>query len=937
MALSKVIAALVAALLLSPVAGLITSVEVVETSVGHPTFMSPHSKPIAVRGGHVFVVNTPADTVDVIDTATREVVKRINVGIDPVGIAVRPDGNEVWIANHVSDSVSVIDADPQSVTFLQVIATVQDFDPTTRATRFDEPVGIAFASDDKAYVALSSENQIAVIDTATRRVTRRLPITAQDPRAITVRGDRLYVIPFESNNQTQLSGCIGPIDGDLCTFNGFEHVVANNNVLSLGYDADIVRHPNVPDRDLYVFDTTTDQLVDVVDTVGTLLYGLTVDSNGRVFVTQADARNDANGRAGTRGDGLEELENRAFLNRITSVDCSGGACGELRFIDLEPLPPMHPEPDMTLATPFAIQISDDDSTLVVSAASSNKIFTLDALSGEVSGRVDVDAVPRGIALESADDGSPSRAWVLNAVANTVSVVDVSDTANLTVTDTITLDDPTNPAVKRGRMAFNDAGASTTGTFSCESCHPDGNTDQLLWVLDTPICDVQGCTQIMPRLTMPIRGLRDTAPYHWDGIPGDPYGGNNTANIRGSDPPNCTSEEPESCTRFLVDGSLATTMKMAGDSSVNDEGKPGALSSAERDDMAKFLLSVPYPPAQRRAYDNVMSTQAKTGFRLFHIEGDLQGGPTPNVCGNCHRMPFWVSTNTPGTGMEAPTWRGAYDRWMILPQGRVNMIGFDFYRDITELGVPERNMWAFSWGSRTRFDPVWNMVLEGSTGFSGSFARSVTLNQIHAASEETSNLLEALEEAAAEGGIVLQCEGAFIDGQNTTPVALQFDRLVNGGSYVERTGASAFSRTELVSLATKGEFLGTITARLGNNVDVNHPQPAIWSAGPIQVQRGRQVFPTLTRSDTRMFVSGRHLQRDAKVYVDGRRVYGTVGCQRGVLPDCNDELIVVQLKRLPAEAGMHFLQVQNPDGLFSNDFIFHTTEPGARRGRPVRRQ
>ena len=29
---------------------------------------------------------------------------------DPVGIAVRPDGKEVWVSNHVSDSVSVIDA-----------------------------------------------------------------------------------------------------------------------------------------------------------------------------------------------------------------------------------------------------------------------------------------------------------------------------------------------------------------------------------------------------------------------------------------------------------------------------------------------------------------------------------------------------------------------------------------------------------------------------------------------------------------------------------------------------------------------------------------------------------------------------------------------------------------------------------------------------------
>ena len=40
--------------------------------------------------------------------------------------------------------------------------------------------------------------------------------------------------------------------------------------------------------------------------------------------------------------------------------------------------------------------------------------------------------------------------------------------------------------------------------------------------------------------MPMRGLRDTAPYHWDGVMGDPHGGNNTANINGSIEPDCES-------------------------------------------------------------------------------------------------------------------------------------------------------------------------------------------------------------------------------------------------------------------------------------------------------------------------------------------------------------------------------------------------------------
>ena len=150
-------------------------------------------------------------------------------------------------------------------------------------------------------------------------------------------------------------------------------MVDNNNVLSRGAVVDIVKHPSVPDRDLFVFDTRTDGLLQVVESLGTLLYGIAVDSRGTVYVTQADARNDANGRAGTLGEGLAEMDNRPFLNAITRVDCVSN-CGAPQEIELEPPPPLDPDPGQALATPFAVQISADDSTLVATAAGSNRLF-----------------------------------------------------------------------------------------------------------------------------------------------------------------------------------------------------------------------------------------------------------------------------------------------------------------------------------------------------------------------------------------------------------------------------------------------------------------------------------------------------------------------------------------------------------------------------------
>ena len=264
------------------------------------------------------MANTPSDSVDVIDAKTRKVIRRIPVGIDPVSLALRPDGRELWVANHVSDSVSVIDTNLESRTYLRVVDTVQDLICEPKPPALMNRSALPLPTTRKRTLLFPQKNKIAIIDVRSRKVRRHLNITAQDPRAIVVRNGKLYVIPFESNNKTQLSGGY-KIDGKLVTFNAHEHSIANNNVLSLGHKTDIVKHPRVPDRDLYVFNTKTDQLVKTVSTLGTLLYGLAVDSEGTVFIAQTDARNEVNGRSGTKKHGLKELENRAFLNQITRV------------------------------------------------------------------------------------------------------------------------------------------------------------------------------------------------------------------------------------------------------------------------------------------------------------------------------------------------------------------------------------------------------------------------------------------------------------------------------------------------------------------------------------------------------------------------------------------------------------------------------------------
>ena len=914
--------------------------------IGHPGMASPNAQSIALSpsAGHVYVANTAADTLDIIDADSREIIQRVATGVDPVSVAVRPDGLEVWVSNHVSDSVSVIDVDPESATHYQVVATVQSWDRDKLITDFDEPVGIAFASNEKAYVALSSRNNIAVVDVATRTVTKQLKVRSQEPRALRVRNGKLFVIPFESGNQTQLSGCFG-FNGEmteLCTFDivGALRVNGIDSILSRGFVADIVRNPDTPDRDLFVYDTQDDSLLQEVDTLGTLLYGLAIGSNGQVYVALTEARNTANGKMGTLGHDLKDIENRMFDDQIATLDCSGESCLAPGLFDLHPALPAQPAEGMALATPFGIEISGDDGILVGVAASSSRLFTMDADTGAVLGRVSVGGIPRALALESDAAGAPTRAWVHNVVESSVSLVDVSNPASPTQVHKVMLDDPTHPDVKAGRIAFNNAAASSSGTFSCGSCHPDAHTDQLLWNLGAR-CETEGCDQTQARSTMPVRGLRDTLPLHWDGVPGDPFGGINAiVNESGIDvPPNCTDEH--SCFRDLVNGAQSGTMCDQPDCPEGPSGLKGLLTEAERDAMAIFIRSVPYPPTRSRRFDDQLSSQAWDGFRKFLI-GVSDDKPGCSRAGVCHTLPFWAGTNTPRQGMDAPTFRGIPDRHLLLPNGRAGMWQLHELRTtVNEVewdpadGPDELFSWGVTFGSEVI--PLANRITsgtgpfdyfqlfdEGSMGFSGMFGRQATLDATtlaDGASADTIAMIEQLEVADANTVIDLRAEGVWL--ANDEPVSMLFaDGLYHP---IDDTGMTlpGLTRETLIEDAQDGKLLLTLTGRMGAAVDVDHPQPALWlpALEPENIL-SLQKLPEIAENEPTPSISlfGRHVVEGARVLIDGNVVDATVSCEgAGALPNCDDERITLELAEKPA-VGDHTFQVTTPRGYVSNEVM-----------------
>jgi len=918
----------------------------VHEASGFELFESPQANPIALSpdGARLYVALTTANLVEVYDTATQQRIARVQVGIDPVALAVRPDGGELWVANHVSDSVSVIDTNAASPTLHTVIETI-DVVTAGGVTAFDEPVGVAFASDAKAYVALSSRNEIAIVDAAAYEVVGLLPITAQDPRAIAVRDGRLYVAAFESGNQSELSACSAPDGTEQCTFGINQLLNAGTNPNLPGLPKNVVVDPDVPDRDLFVFDTATDTLVGSVAGVGTLLYGVAVDGAGRVFVANTDARNahlDGNGLAAQPpeglGLGLADLENRTFRNRVTRIDCGGAGCGAPQRVDLEPGPGNAvPVP---LATPYGIQVSGDGSVLVVAASGSDRIATLDAATLAVLDVQDVGANPRGVAFASS--GATGTAYVLNTLGNSVSVVSVGAGGALTPLATFPVAlgwDKTPPAVQRGRIAFHAARASTSGTFSCASCHPDANVDQLLWFIGAE-CTVAGCDQEEQRSTMPVRGLRGTLPLHWDGTLGDPIGGRNgEVGVNGTAPANCSLANGEQeCFRQIVDASLGGVMCEQPGCPTGPSGLAGGLTAAEREELALYLQSVSYPPARSRAASDAVSPLARDGFADFFLDQGGLAGNDFNTCadttGGCHALPLGASTNSVAVGgFEAPTMRGMTDRFLqfsggffgpeevldlVAGQTAQGVIPWDPAQGMDELTIFSAGFVAFRPVYNVFPTPMWQMFEEASTGHSGAIGRQVSLNARTADAGHlaaTTARLATLEAADARGVANLRGTGV----RNGAPATLSYRGDL--GSYAADGGVS-LGQAQLLAEAAAGTTTVTLTAHLRENVgNAEFQMPLIATSTTGTGTTGDPPRPVLTTSGL-MNLSGVTVRSDAAVLVDGQPVAATLTCTGGAFAPvyCSSNVVRVTLASVPP-SGTHLLQLQNPKGPLSNEFPF----------------
>ncbi len=894
---------------------------------GEMSFLSPQAQPLALShdGQVLYVANTSSGTLSLLDVSgagAPGLIAEVAVGLEPVGVAVRPkvdpeDASEdelVLVTNHVSDSISVVSRGRQ-----EVVQTVQVIG-ADGVTQTNEPTGVAFSGPGRAFVTLDHPNEVLVLDVdAAGQVTvhpTRLAITAQGPRAIAAAGGKVYVAAFESGNQTEFPTCDAANDprgldesdpfDEGCEFDVVVDGAAFVFEPNLG--GRIIRDRDQPDRDLFVFDAATLALDEVVDTLGTLHYGLAAHGS-TLYLTNTEALN--------QKDGLAALANRMFDNRLAVIDCSAGCTGNATQIDLDA------EAGTPAPTPYGVAVSGDGNLVAVTAFGSDGsagapgLFLLDG-AGNALGQLPVGALPSGVVLASDGAGVAQTAYVLDSADSTVSVVDVRAPAVPAVDHTVIVgDDPTPADIRRGRIAFANALGSTSGTFSCESCHPQGHTDQLQWSINT----VQGPDDPLgtsgekpePRTTMPIRGLSGTLPLHWDGTLGDPIAG---AFVPGDSGLDCDIEADgaQACFRHLVNASLSGVMCEQPCAGV------GELSDDERDDMAAFLAVLPYPPSPLRRPSDAMTADALQGARDFFTNDDGQGSQQILTCASsgagCHALPLTAGTNSGFVGaFDAPTIRGMWDRFLLFSNGMFQaeeaLVLLDSANSVAiwdpNVGHTERGSFLATFPDDpaavgqgflgiygVRGEDIFQMISELGVGFPGILGRQLDLTAATAADADLIAGMDQMEAFATEGRITAVARSGDLGEYRVDP---------DTGFWTQGVATETGASLRALVAGTPGAVL-TITAEHAPAVQIGGAQPLLWgSVG--RPQAGAQAS---------FLLQSESVDPAAAVLVDGAVC---AACSFALLDAADPKRMVVTLDPAPT-VGPHMIQVHNPDGLLSNE-------------------
>ncbi len=395
-------------------------------------------------GKSLYVANTDAEQIAVVDISAGKVIRTIKVPAEPTGMAWNPSGNELFVT--CAAALSPI-----------CTVNVRTSEVDNLLTVGHTAVGPVVAPDGRRlYVCNRFDNNVAVIDLVSRKVTGKIAVVREP-----------------------IAAALTPDGGFLFVANHLPAGPANK-----GYTAAVVS----------VIDTTSAKIVANIQLINgsTGLRGMCISPEGEhVYVTHTLARYQLpttqleRGWMNTNALSVIDVAKKELVNTVLLDNVDRGA-----------------------ANPWGVACTADGRYVCVTHAGTHELSIIDRvklhekLAKAKGGKLKVgyatmaiDAPndlaflvdmrrriklagkgPRGVTVVGA------RAYVAEYFSDSLGIVDISpDVRPRAHSIVLGLVKPMTE-VRRGQMLFNDAFLCFQQWQSCASCHPDARVDGLNWDL-----------------------------------------------------------------------------------------------------------------------------------------------------------------------------------------------------------------------------------------------------------------------------------------------------------------------------------------------------------------------------------------------------------------------------------------------------------------------
>jgi YVTN family beta-propeller protein len=649
------------------------------------TFESGQVRPLAMSpdGTRLFAVNTPDDYLEIfaIDgSGNLTHTGSVPVGLEPVAVAARSN-TEVWVVNHLSDSVSIVDLstspprvvrtllvgdEPRDIVFAgtggnRAFITTAHRGQNRPGSGQDTTIGIG--GDPQLTTEGIGRADVYVFDatnlgaTLTGTPVSVLTLFCDTPRALAVSpdGNTVYAAAFESGNETTTANggvvCDGGAGASPCNIGGTTYpgglpapntnfqgtaqpevgLIIRRNPSTNRFEDELGRNWNpavrfnLPDRDVFAINANTLAAPTPFAHVGTILFNMAVNPvSGKLYVSNTEAHNESR----FEGPGTfagHSVRGHLHEARITVISGSTVTPRHLnKHINYSVVPSPVGVKDNSLAIPTGLAVTGDGTRLYVAAFGSSTVGIFD------TSELENDTfTPSGLDHIPVSGGGPSglvlneadgRLYVFTRFDNAVSVIDTSSENEIAH---LPVHNPEPASVRNGRPILYDAMlSSSNGEASCASCHVFGDFDSLAWDLgnpdDVPLVNNNPFTVGGGASFNPLKGPMTTQSLRGMANHGPMHWRGDRSGA--NNPGGNALDENAAFNRFIVafDGLL---------------GRGGPITNAQMQAFADFILQVTYPPNPIRALNNSLTASQQAGHDVFF------GPVTDSVldCNGCHEL------------------------------------------------------------------------------------------------------------------------------------------------------------------------------------------------------------------------------------------------------------------------------------------------------------